>query len=88
MTDIVITLALRGEDEVRAFGGYLSRFVESRAREAERAARFMDAPYLMVRDEPTVDGDLRHVVFQLRRAARAFAEGWEVLRADRTQSLA
>lgn len=88
MTDIVITLALRTEDEIKAFAGYLSRFVESRVREADRFARFMNAPYVMVRDEPTSDGELRHVVFQLRRAAQAFVEGWESLCAETAAVLA
>ena len=87
MTDFVLRLPIRDADENRAFGGYLAHFLESRAGEVDRLAAQMDAPYVMVRDEPTLDADLRIVVFQLRRAAQAFAEGWERLCAEARANL-
>lgn len=76
MTDIVLQLPIEMGEESQAFGSYLSRFVESRAAEAERFSATADAPYLMVRSDPAPDRELKVLIFQDRSAAHAFSTGW------------
>jgi len=76
MTDVVVKLPVREGEEAQLFGAFLSKFIESRSREAEHFSADNDAPYLMVRSEPQPDLELKVLIFQERRAARAFSLGW------------
>lgn len=76
MTDIVVRCELKDDAEREAFGLYLSRFVEGVADEMTRIADRLEAPFLMVRDEPQARGELRVVTFQEPATARDFAVGW------------
>lgn len=76
MSDVVVKLPLRSGEEARLFGDYLSRFLESRDREAELWAANCDAPYVMVHSDPLTDVEMKVITFQERRAAAAFSEGW------------
>ena len=87
MTDIVVRLPIRDAAEDAAFGSYLTLFVEGLVEEASRLAEELDAPFLMVRSEPQLQGDLRVLTFQQRTAARAFASGWRMARPTRSEPL-
>lgn len=76
MSDVVLRFPLADAREVEAFGAYVSAFVESRALEAERAADWCDAPYLMIRTEPDLRAETKVITFQERDAAHAFSTGW------------
>ena len=80
MSDIVVRLPIRDAAEEAAFGSYLSHFVDALAGEAQRLAERLDAPILMVRNEPQLTGDVRVLTFQEREAARAFTGGWRSAR--------
>lgn len=81
MSDTVVRVPIRGPADEAAFGSYLARFLDALAEEAVRLAEALDAPFLMVRSEPQLDGDLRVLTFQQPGAARAFATGWRRLQA-------
>ena len=83
MTDIVVRCELKDEAESEAFGAYLSRFVEAAASEIAAIADRLEAPFLMVRSEPQVHGDLRVVTFQEADTARDFTAGWRRARPPR-----
>ena len=76
MADVVVRLPIRDAAEDAAFGSYLSGFLSTLADDAQRLADSLEAPLLMVRSEPQLDGDLRVLTFQERSAAQAFASGW------------
>lgn len=86
MTDIVVRCELKDDAEQAAFGAYLSRFIESLAEEMARIADRLEAPFLMVRSEPQVQGDLRVITFQEPGAARDFAAGWRRVRPPRLEA--
>ena len=82
MTDIVVRLELQDAAEEAAFGDYLSRFMGGLADEIARLNDRLDAPFLMVRSEPWADRAMRVVTFQEPGAARDFARGWRLERAQ------
>ncbi len=75
MSDVVLKVPVRDDQESALFGNYLGRFIQSRAADAERFAD-NDAPYLMVHSDPAPGVDLKVVTFQEAGAARAFSSGW------------
>ena len=75
MTDYVVSLPLQGRDEVQLFGDYLNRFVDARRREAARAVG-VDAPFVIVRSDMSLSGELKTVIFQEHGTAAAFSSGW------------
>jgi hypothetical protein len=76
MSDVIVKLPLRSGEEVRLFGDYLSRFLQSRDQEAELWAANSDAPYLIIHSDPLTDVEMKVITFQERRSATAFSEGW------------
>jgi hypothetical protein len=82
MTDYVINLPLQGGDEVQLFGDYLNRFVDARSSEAALADG-ADGPFVMVRSDPSLNGELKTVIFQEGRTAAAFSSGWAEARGRR-----
>jgi hypothetical protein len=80
VSEVVIELPVDLGDEAQAFGAYVSRFMESRSAEAERLARFAEAPYFMMRSDPLCDRELKVITFQQPSAAKAFSRGWALER--------
>ena len=76
MSDVVVKLPVRDDEEAQLFGDYLSRFLQSRDQEAELWAANSDAPYVMVHSDPLTDVEMKVITFQERRAAAAFSQGW------------
>lgn len=76
MSDVVVKLPLRNLEEAQLFGVYLSRFLQSCDRAAERWAANSDAPYVMVHSDPLADIEMKVVTFQERQAAADFYQGW------------
>lgn len=76
MADFVVKVPLGSSEEDQLFGAYFSRFIESRSGDADTLASKCDAPYVMVRSDPTPERLTKTVIFQERRAAAAFSSGW------------
>jgi hypothetical protein len=86
MTDVVLQLPVdAGEDGL--FGAYVSRFMELRAGEIERSAASSDAPYLMIRSDPSLGDAVRILIFQEHAAAKAFSSGWARARGEDKDAL-
>ena len=83
MTDIVLKLAVAAGEEDQLFGRYLNRFMEDCSGEADRTAANSDAPYMMIRSDPSEDAKI--LIFQERTAASAFSSGWAKARSGRAK---
>jgi hypothetical protein len=75
MTDYVVRLPLQGDDEVQRFGDYLNRFVNARGRKRRPSLR-AQAPFVIVRSDLSLTGELKTVTFQERGVAADFSSGW------------
>jgi hypothetical protein len=77
MTDVVLKLPLKSIQEANLFSTYLNRFMHGRSAVADDLPEAIDAPYLIVHSDPTLDRELKVLTFQNLGAARAFSTGWE-----------
>lgn len=78
MSDIVLTVPVGSAEEDRLFGRYLDRFLETAV--SDPALDTPDAPFLMVRSDPSLGGTVKVVIFQESGAADAFSRGWSQTR--------
>jgi hypothetical protein len=78
MSDVILSFPVGSVDEDRLFGRFVDDFIVSFASELSKAV--LDAPFLMVRDEPTLDQTRKVVIFQEVDAAKAFSQGWNAVR--------
>jgi hypothetical protein len=77
MTDVVIKLPIKTDQEANLFSTYLNRFMQGRSAVVDDLPEATDAPYLIVHSDPSLDRELKVVTFQNLGAARAFSVGWE-----------
>ena len=84
MSDVVVELPVSAGEEDLLFGAFVSQFIDGHLAEAERLACVSDGPYLMIRSNPTLDGEVKRVIFQGAGPARAFSAGWQRLKRKRT----
>ena len=77
MTDVVIKLPIKSPQEANLFSTYLNRFMQGRSAVADDLPEAIDAPYLIVHSDPTLDRELKVLTFQNLGAARAFSSGWQ-----------
>jgi hypothetical protein len=77
MTDVVIKLPIKTDQEANLFSTYLNRFMQGRSAVADDLPEAIDAPYLIVHSDPSLDRELKVLTFQNLGAARAFSTGWE-----------
>ena len=78
MVDVVVTVPVCAGEEDRLFGRFLGRFLETCA--LDKAIAETDAPFVMVRSDPSLGGAVKVVIFQETRAADAFSRGWTRVR--------
>ncbi len=78
MSDVVLTFPVVSGEEDRLFDNFFNRFTEDRAATAISHAE--EAPFLMLRSDPSQDGAVKVVIFQEQDLARAFSQGWTQLR--------
>jgi len=76
MSDVVVKLPVRDDEEAQLFGSFLSKFLELRDAEADLWAADHDAPFVIVHSEPNDDTQMKVVTFQERRMAHDFLRGW------------
>jgi hypothetical protein len=76
MTDVVIKLPIKSDQEANLFSTYLNRFMQGRSAVADDLPEAVDAPYLIVHSDPNQDRELKVLTFQNLGAARAFSTGW------------
>jgi len=86
MADVIVTVPVTSGEEDRLFGRYLDSFIERCAQEFARACE--DAPFLMVRSDPSLSGAVKVVIFQEQDAASDFSQGWTQARRRWTQGAA
>jgi len=86
MTDVIVTVPVTSGEEDRLFGRYVDSFIERCAQELAKACE--DAPFLMVRSDPSLGGAVKVVIFQEPNAANAFSQGWTQARRRWTQGAA
>jgi hypothetical protein len=77
MTDVVIKLPIKTDQEAHLFSTYLNRFMKGRSAVVDDLPEAVDAPYLIVHSDPSLDRELKVLTFQNLGAARAFSTGWE-----------
>ena len=77
MTDVVLKLPIKSDREAHLFSTYLDRFMHGRSAVADDLPEAVDAPYLIVHSDRTLDRELKVITFQNLGAARAFSSGWE-----------
>jgi hypothetical protein len=76
MTDVVIKLPIKTDQEANLFSTYLNRFMQGRSAVADDLPEAVDAPYLIVHSDLSLDRELKVLTFQNLGAARAFSTGW------------
>jgi hypothetical protein len=80
MTDVVLKLPIKSDQEATLFSTYLNRFMQGQSALIDDLPEAVDAPYLIVHSDPTLDRELKVLTFQNLGAARAFSSGWKQAR--------
>ena len=74
MAEVIVTVPVGAGEEDRLFDQFMDGFLTDQAANLEDPDG--DAPFVMIRSDPSLGGAVKVVTFQEQRAAAAFSTGW------------